>query len=419
MLECVDLGVRRGPRVIINFSLINDNTYFNTLTDNFSTLEVRPSGKSSGLYYFYDTSRSRLVTDFILDDLPRVETLCRVTLIKSDGAFSPRLSFWKRDKTQPGKKKLKQEVASGGATREIKAVVDTGDGWRGLWKLIGFLQGFRGIELPSDTFRIFVGSQAKIAEVLQGADKSTVVEAVRSALGGRLTERDIELLADRKGQLEEFRRLLEDPDYFAVKHSQARGGREKVWQNFFEGNPWIFGYGLQLVSCDPADADKLEQITAGTNFMTGAGKRVDGLLLTRGFVSSLLFCEIKHHETPLLRPKQYREPDVYQVSDEVSGGFSQVQKTAYKAVRGIVDNVRRHHLPDGTPTDISYSLVRPRQVLVLGNMDQLMINGQINPEKSSSFELFRRSMYDVEILTFDELYRRAQYIVKEDIEQPE
>ncbi|MBL7486535.1 DUF4263 domain-containing protein [Frankia sp. AgB1.9] len=308
---------------------------------------------------------------------------------------------------------MQQEIENSAATRDVKAVVDTADGWKGLWNLISFLQSFKSMTPPTNTFRVVSGSEAEIAGVLQGADKGTVIEAVRSALGGSLTEHDIQVLADRKGQLEEFRRLLEDEDHFEAARQEAGGSRERVWQRFFEANQWIFGYGLQLVSCDSADADRLEKITTGASFFAGGGKRVDGLLLTRGYVSSLVFCEIKHHQTDLLQSEAYREPDVYQASKELSGGVAQVQKTAYKAVRGIVDNIREHYLSDGTPTDVSYSVVRPRQVLVIGNLAQLAVGGRINPERSLSFELYRRSMHEVEILTFDELYQRAQYIVKE------
>ncbi|MBL7618158.1 MULTISPECIES: Shedu immune nuclease family protein [unclassified Frankia] len=390
-----------------------DSTYFNAITGDFSALEIRSSGANADFYYFYDTADSRLVTEFILDDLPRVQTLCRVILIKLEDGFSPRLCFWKRDKSKAGKEKVQQEIENSAATRDVKAVVDTADGWKGLWNLISFLQSFKSMTPPTNTFRVVSGSEAEIAGVLQGADKGTVIEAVRSALGGSLTEHDIQVLADRKGQLEEFRRLLEDEDHFEAARQEAGGSRERVWQRFFEANQWIFGYGLQLVSCDSADADRLEKITTGASFFAGGGKRVDGLLLTRGYVSSLVFCEIKHHQTDLLQSEAYREPDVYQASKELSGGVAQVQKTAYKAVRGIVDNIREHYLSDGTPTDVSYSVVRPRQVLVIGNLAQLAVGGRINPERSLSFELYRRSMHEVEILTFDELYQRAQYIVKE------
>lgn len=42
-----------------------------------------------------------------------------------------------------------------------------------------------------------------------------------------------------------------------------------------------------------------------------------------------------------------------------------------------------------------------------------MANG-VNENKFSSFELFRQSQMNPEIITFDELYERAKYIVRND-----
>jgi hypothetical protein len=68
---------------------------------------------------------------------------------------------------------------------------------------------------------------------------------------------------------------------------------------------------------------------------------------------------------------------------------------------------------DGTPLRVEISAIKPRQVLVVGNLMQLTDGGEINIEKSLTFELYRRSIGDVEIITFDELYERACYIVKD------
>ncbi|MCD9587781.1 DUF4263 domain-containing protein [Streptomyces sp. 8ZJF_21] len=68
---------------------------------------------------------------------------------------------------------------------------------------------------------------------------------------------------------------------------------------------------------------------------------------------------------------------------------------------------------DGTPTDVELSTTRPRQVVVIGSLREFTQNGAVNPEKMSSFELYRTSIQDVEIITFDELYERACFIVED------
>lgn len=134
---------------------------------------------------------------------------------------------------------------------------------------------------------------------------------------------------------------------------------------------------------------------------------------TKGYISSLLFAEIKTHKTVLLARRQYRLPDVYRVSDELSGAVSQVQKTADKAVHGLRERVAKLYAPDGSPTGNELATIRPRQAVVIGSLDEFRPAGEINPEQTHSFELFRRSLSDVEVLTFDELYQRACFIVGE------
>jgi hypothetical protein len=71
----------------------------------------------------------------------------------------------------------------------------------------------------------------------------------------------------------------------------------------------------------------------------------------------------------------------------------------------------RAHDPDGA-FQFEVSTIRPRQVVVVGDLHQLANGGAVNLEKMTSFELYRRDHQAVEILTFDELYERTKYIVE-------
>lgn len=340
--------------------------------------------------------------------------MCTVTLIRKNDGHSPRLRFWIKDKTKDTNEAADVSIPDNGDTRVIKASVNTSTAYVNFWKLIDFLRTFKGIELPTNTFRIVSASSAALAQQLQGADRTLVLEAVATFLEGALSQADIHLLANRKAQLDHFSQLLTDEAFFEAERKRLnKGGKESVWQDFFENNVWIFGYGLNLISCQSFDDGKLERITTGSSLTQGAGKRSDGVLRSRGLVSSLLFCEIKTHDTLLLEKKAYRDPDVYQVSREITGAVSQVQKTADKALRGITDYVKRHTEPDGTPTDIEFSTVRPKQVVVAGSLAQITVDGVINREQLASFEMYRSAMSDVEIITFDELYERARFIVED------
>ncbi|MFJ5064608.1 Shedu immune nuclease family protein [Streptomyces nigra] len=139
---------------------------------------------------------------------------------------------------------------------------------------------------------------------------------------------------------------------------------------------------------------------------------MDAIMRFKGLISSMLFCEIKTHDTELLAKTPYRA-GVYQASKELGGGVAQVQKTVSKAQQLISREFLTHIYDDGTPTGVELSTTRPRQVVVIGSLREFTHNGRVNPEKINSFELYRTSIQDVEIITFDELYQRACFIVED------
>ncbi|MEU6314961.1 Shedu anti-phage system protein SduA domain-containing protein [Streptomyces sp. NPDC047014] len=391
------------------FRISFPSTEFDVERRDFADLEIRGTGFS----YFYDTHTGRMVSDFLLDDRPLVATLCNVTLINKDGVLSPRIKLWKKDKAKAAKTAAMQTLPGTATTQIIKALVDTGDVHENFWKVICFVQNCVGLDnIPGGGRRLTVGDEAELTRLLADQDRRTLLEAVRIAIGGVLTDEDIRRISNRKSQLQRFKDLLTDSDFF--EHERGRlAGPEAVWQSFFEENPWIFGYGLNLVACEPIGYGKLERITTGANIFTGAGKRSDAVMRSKGFISSLLLCEIKTHVTPLLASTPYRPPDVYHVSKEVVGAVAQVQKTAHKALRLVTGQLHRLYEDDGAPTDIEVSTARPRQVLVIGSLGEFSERGAANPEKITSFEQYRRSVQDVEVITFDELYERACFIVED------
>jgi hypothetical protein len=86
-----------------------------------------------------------------------------------------------------------------------------------------------------------------------------------------------------------------------------------------EENTWIFGYGLTVVACEAYQDERQEEMTTGRSVFEGGGKRSDALMKTKGFIQTLLFAEIKRHDTPLLKGAPYRHPDVFQPSAESTG----------------------------------------------------------------------------------------------------
>ena len=278
-------------------------------------------------------------------------------------------------------------------------------------KLVEYLNNIQAMPLKSagpmkitdEDLRHIILSNAQAQAILHD-NQELFAEVLRSAV----TKEDVVAVGYRKRQLQVFQRLLEEPAYFKDVKVKKNCAGEAVWQRFFEKNPWIFGYGLSYLQLSGLDEKKLEQVVHGYT-VSEHGKRVDALLRTRGVISSLCFVEIKTHETELLQKKAYRS-GCWAPSDELSGGVSQVQGTvalaseSIRAKLSLTDEV-------GSPTGEEAYNYMPKSFLVVGSLQEFVGDHGVNQERYRSFELFRRNVDSPEIITFDELYERARFIV--------
>ena len=177
---------------------------------------------------------------------------------------------------------------------------------------------------------------------------------------------------------------------------------------FFEKNPWIFGYGLDYIYTSNLDDKRLEQVVHGYQ-VSQHGKRVDALLKTRAFISTLCFVEIKTHRTQLLHNIPYRS-GCWAPSNELTGAIAQIQGTISYAQESIFGKLTLTD-QNGFPTKEDVFNFRPRAFIVIGNLEQFNGEYGINQEHIRSFELYRQNIFQPEIITFDELYERAKYII--------
>jgi hypothetical protein len=223
-------------------------------------------------------------------------------------------------------------------------------------------------------------------------------KALAKFLNGTLKKEELLEMSHRVEQLIVFEDMLKDVE---GKIS------ERDWQEFFEENKWIFGLGLNYIFNAPLNGKKLETTVVGTSVL-GSGKRADALLRTTGIIQSLSFGEIKTHRTNVLKrvSAPYRA-DSWAISDEFAGGIAQVQRTVQKSLMNISEQLIINDDEGYRQQDPIY-LYKPKAFLVIGSLEEFKNEkGFINESKFSSFELFRRSISDIEIITFDELYSRA------------
>jgi len=216
-------------------------------------------------------------------------------------------------------------------------------------------------------------------------------EALRQLSQSPNLHHDIFAVAAKRKAIEEFERLM------------GTGALESAWQSFFERNTWIFGHGLNYLSLAKV-GETLKAKTTGSTF-DGHGKEADGLMKTRAEVSQFVIVEVKRDGTDLLRSTPYRD-GCFDVSREVSGAVTQVQKLAFDFTRHRF--AERDRTSGGFDTGEVIYAVEPRTYLIVGNSAQLAGH----QDKIASFELYRRNVRSPEILTFDELLHRARFIVE-------
>lgn len=234
-------------------------------------------------------------------------------------------------------------------------------------------------------------------------------ELFSSIIQSQMTTKDIVAYGYRKKQLEYFDKLLHDSFFLENELKQKAKSKEALWQCFFEANPWIFGYGLGYIFLSNLDNKKLEQVVQGYS-INHDGKRIDAVMKTKGIISNLCFIEIKTHLTALLEDTPYRS-GCYAPSKELSGAVSQVQGSTAEAVRNLTEKIATTD-SDGNPTgEIVYNY-QPKSFLVIGNLEQFAGEYGVNEKKLRSFELYRKNIVSPEIITFDELYERAKFIVE-------
>lgn len=281
-------------------------------------------------------------------------------------------------------------------------------------RLLEFVAGIRTVPLEHEG-KLHVSDHALKDIVLNEAQARNLFskhEALFTEIArNQALQRDIVAVGYRRKQLEKFEALLNDSDYFAEEQRGLNTTPEGVWQKFFESNTWIFGYGLSFQFLSGLDKRKLEQIVRGAD-LTGTGKRVDALMKTRGLINSLCFVEIKRHDKSLLAEQPTR-PGTWAASSYLTSGVAQVQTT----VQDAIEQIGRKLTPNdefGNPTGEMLFNIHPRSCLIVGHLSEFEGDfGGVNEAKFRSFELYRRHLTRPEILTFDELFERAKFIVSE------
>ncbi|MGE6699269.1 Shedu immune nuclease family protein [Hyphomonas sp. NPDC076900] len=260
--------------------------------------------------------------------------------------------------------------------------------------------------IPDEELHEIVLNRAQINRLVSN-DESLVIDILKNTN----LRRDVVAVRYRQDQLSIFERLLSEEEFFQQKMVHHKADKpERLWQKFFELNTWIFGYGLSYQFLSGLDKKKLEQAVSGYD-LSGPGKVVDAVMKTRGIVNSLCFVEVKTHDTDLLSTDTKRS-GVWHPSSKLTASVAQIHVTVQSALETLQEIVRPKE-KNGDPTGEQLFNIAPKSFLVVGSLSQFQTEHGTNVEKFKSFELYRRNLNAPEIITFDELFERARFIVSQ------
>lgn len=221
---------------------------------------------------------------------------------------------------------------------------------------------------------------------LKGEDRLKLLEQIKNEC---LTKEDLDILSGRKDGLKKFHKSLYD----------SKEWKESDWQDFFEKNTWIFGYGLDYRFL------KILQREAFTSNSDIDGKNTVKSDYLMGNNDFTVLVEIKRPDTPLFENTQNRSKS-WKLSNQLIDAVSQIlAQKAHWEVKALIPSY------NSKGEIISQKTCDPKCILIIGTKDQFSGSEREKDIKYRTFELFRRDSRNIEILTYDELYDRANYIV--------
>ena len=272
-------------------------------------------------------------------------------------------------------------------------------------KLLSFLDQIKFIDLSNeDKFKIDDISTGKGRKAIIDASDVQIVERIRAlnsderetvlrSLSGSLSTHEINLLLGRKQALEEFERQVDATEW-----------SETDWQEFFENQPWIFGYGLDYRIMHHFD----REATTSSGGTDNRNKPVVDFLTT--FTDYTALVEIKMPSTPIFANRAGRA-GTWQFSSQFMGAVSQIleQKAEWLAFAASGEHYNRQG------AKLEARTRNARAILVIGRNADLIVDGNDRETNvlRDTFELFRRETRTIDIVTYDELLERARFIARD------
>lgn len=375
---------------------------------DFSFLQLKKANAIDSFYYFFNESNSSFCSIFILDDKPQVQRRCKVTLIESsDNKLIPRFEFFTWDKIADTKK---DETNN----KPFKARVQLdGDSSKNLWKLIAFLTTIKDIDLNNFSSYKIVDSDSYISKFKDKEEFEKVEELKKIFSVQDLKESSINkaLFIRRKDIVEKFKKMLEDNseiEKYRTEYQINYSGDEAIWHHFFKNNDWLLGFNIDIKFIN----EFINEVNVGIPNTEGCGSPKSDLV---GISDYTTLVELKTSETKFFteNKKNTARTNTWSFTDHFIDGISQCLGQKF-------DWDKKHeskYLVNNNQTVIDqncYRTVDPKIIFIIGNKQKELPFEDTSVDiifKKDTLERFRRNNRNIEIMSFDELYERAYFMV--------
>ena len=273
-------------------------------------------------------------------------------------------------------------------------------------RLLSFLSQIEFVDLSNEeNFQIEdISVEAGPKTIIDASDRGLVdhiremSDAQRESLLGELqrslTDEEINVLLGRRRGLEEYEDHMLHGDW-----------NERQWQDFFEREQWVFGYGLDYRIMRQFG----REMTVGGGGADNQDKPVIDFLMS--FSDYTVLVEIKKPDTPIFKKGRGGRAGTWEFSPEFLSAVSQIieQKAEWLSFA----QSREHYNQSGTQI-LTARTRNAKSILVIGSREEFSQSENRRTENvmRDTFELFRRETRSIDIVTFDELLERARFITR-------
>ena len=359
--------------------------------------------------YIADKNNGNVIyNDFILFNGPQVVFKCTINLSKNEGVkkYIPRITFYKENKKGEIKESKKDTRVRIEFTKREKGLTN-------FWNLISFLKSYKDLVDTGDFDDKYsvVDNSAYILSFNSKEEYEKVEELKKLDISSETLKKY--LTDERKEILDEFRKLLENDEYYKIyenKHKEnIKGtGEEAVFHYFLKKNDWILGLNVDIKFIK----DFTDEVHVGNPDTTGVGNPKTDMMAISDYTTLIEFKIPKTHFFTEIKSSKSRT-GTWSFTNDFIEGISQCLKQCsswdkeHKS-KDLVGNDKEIFLQDYHRT------IDPKVIFIIGNKQkELNIKNKKtdNLLKRDTLERFRRNNRNVEIVSYDELYERAYFIV--------